>query len=59
MEKDTKKTATCCSCEADFKNEVDELVDNVEGYSPEDHHKKQSEVKAAFAQDHKPAKSSK
>ncbi len=43
-----KKNPTCCSCEADFENEVKELVDEVEGYTKADHTKKAEEVKAAF-----------
>lgn len=44
-----EKGKKCCSCEADFKNEIKELVNEVDGYTKEDHAKKQAEVKAAFA----------
>ena len=50
MEKKTKKNESCCSCNADFKNEMNELVDNVEGYTKEEKKKKQEEVKAAFSE---------
>ncbi len=38
----------CCSCEAGFKNEIKELVNEVDNYSKDDHARKQAEVKAAF-----------
>ncbi len=43
-----KKNPTCCSCEADFENEVKGLVNEVDGYGKTDHEKKAAEVKAAF-----------
>ncbi len=44
-----KKNKECCSCVADLKKEVNELVNEVEGYTAADHTRKQAEVKAAFA----------
>ncbi len=52
MEKDSKKSG-CCGCEADFKKEVNELVDEVEGYTEEDRKKKEEEVKEAFDKEKK------
>ncbi len=43
-----EKGKKCCTCEADFKKEVNELVNEVNNYTKEDHAKKQAEVKAAF-----------
>lgn len=45
MEKEKK----CCSCEADFEKEIDELVDGVDGYTKEDREKKEEEVRDAFS----------
>lgn len=48
--KDVKKAGkpTCCSCETEFKKEVNEMVKEVEGYSKKDHDKKREELKEAF-----------
>lgn len=48
MNKKRKKIDSCESCEADFMNEVNYLVDNVEGYTEEDRRKKQNELEDAF-----------
>lgn len=45
-----KKNGCGCSCEADLKKEVNELVNEVEGYTTADHARKQAEVKAAFGE---------
>ena len=45
-----EKAKKGCGCKADLKKEVKTMVDNVEGYSKEDHQKKQAEVKAAFVE---------
>lgn len=37
-----------CQCEADMQKEIKGLVDEVKGYTKEDHDKKQAEIKAAF-----------
>ena len=52
MEKENKG---CCQCTEDLKKEVDELIENVDGYTEKDHREKEEEVKAAFA-DKKPEK---
>lgn len=46
-----KKSESCCSCAADFKKEVDGLVNEVEGYGKDDRDKREDEVKAAFDKD--------
>lgn len=43
-----KQGGSCCSCEADFKNEIDQLVDEVEGYGRNDRKMKQEEIEEAF-----------
>ena len=43
-----EKKKGCCTCEAGFKKEVGKLVNEVDGYTKEEHTKKQAEVKAAF-----------
>lgn len=48
MNKDQEKKGGCCSCEQDFRNEVNELVNEVDGYTHKDHEEKKKEVKAAF-----------
>ena len=48
--KQSSDNATCCSCNADFKNEMNELVDNVEGYTKTDHNKKEQELREAFGE---------
>jgi hypothetical protein len=39
-----------CGCGVDFKKEVKEIVNQVEGYSKTDHELKGREVRAAFAE---------
>ncbi len=51
--KDEKKETGCCSCEKDFKEQVQKTVDEVENYTSEDHKKKEAEVDAAFAEKQK------
>lgn len=46
MEKKTKG----CTCKADLKKEVNAMVNQVEGYTKDDHDKKRNEVKAAFGE---------
>lgn len=53
MENKMKKPQTCDSCETDFLNEIDELVDNVENRSKEGHMKKQEELDKAFESEKK------
>lgn len=43
------RTETCDPCEERFENGIREIVDEVEGYSPEEHVEKKEEVNAAFA----------
>ena len=43
------RTETCDPCEERFGNGIREIVDEVEGYSPEEHVEKKEEVNAAFA----------
>jgi len=50
MEKKIKVEESCCACEADFKKEVESLVDEVEGYDKNDHDKKRREVNDAFGE---------
>lgn len=42
-----------CDCTADLMEEIDELVDNVEGYSQKDHKERKKEVEEAFKNDQK------
>lgn len=46
----TKETKgeTCCSCNADFKNQINNEVNAVEGYTKEERNAKEKEVEAAF-----------
>lgn len=48
MEQD-QKNGKCDPCEERFEENVDEIVDEVEGYSDEDRRKKEKEVEEAFA----------
>lgn len=48
MGKDKEKNGTCCSCEADFKKEVDELVEEAKKPTAEEHKEKEKELKEAF-----------
>lgn len=48
VEKTPKKSGGCCSCEADFQNEVNHLVDEVDGYNKHDHEKKKEELRDTF-----------
>ena len=43
-----KKNETSCGCDADLKNELNEMVNDVEGYGKADREQKGREVKAAF-----------
>lgn len=49
MEKQKSKGG-CCSCNAGFKKEVDQIVGEVEGYTKTDHDKKRKELNDAFAE---------
>lgn len=52
MKKDKKdRYETCDPCEERFEEGIREIVDEVEGYSPEEHVEKKEEVNAAFAAD--------
>lgn len=51
-----KKDPSCCFCDEDFKENLDEMVDEVKGYGPEQHKKKEKEVEAAFGNDDKKKK---
>lgn len=48
-----KKNNTCDPCEEDFWRQVNELVDEVKGYTKEDHMKKEKEVDEAFGKENK------
>lgn len=52
-EKTVQKTANRCSCSANLKKEVKQMVNEVEGYSKEDHAKKERELRDAFAEEKK------
>ncbi len=43
-----KEKETCDPCERDFVEEVDRLVEEVDGYTRKDHIEKKEEVEAAF-----------
>lgn len=53
MEKNKEKKGTCCSCEADFKKEVDELVENAQKPTTKEHEQKEEELKEAFKDEKK------
>lgn len=53
MKESKEKTGCCDPCEQQFREEVDELVENVKGYTRKDHREKKEEVKDAFASDGK------
>lgn len=42
------RNETCDPCEERFEEGIREIVDEVEGYSPEEHVEKKEEVHAAF-----------
>lgn len=46
MESDKKG---CGQCTEDLKQEVNQLIENVDGYTKEDHREKEEEVRDAFA----------
>lgn len=48
MDNKIKKNQNCDECATDFRNEINELVDSVKGYSEEDRMKKKEEVEKAF-----------
>ena len=43
-----KKNEASCGCDADLKEELNEMVNDVEGYGKADREQKGREVKAAF-----------
>ncbi|WP_203583398.1 hypothetical protein [Paludibacter sp. 221] len=47
------KKETCTPCEAEFLEETQKLVDEVEGYNKKDHDAKKREVEAAFGKEDK------
>lgn len=53
MKTKEKKQTGCCSCQADFQAEVNELVDNVEHLTKEEREAKAKEVEAAFEKEEK------
>lgn len=42
------KNTKCDPCEEQFEEGVKEMVDQVEGYTPNEHDQKEKEVEAAF-----------
>jgi len=52
MEKyEKRKDGKCDPCEQRFEEGIREIVNEVEGYSPEEHVEKKEEVNAAFPTD--------
>lgn len=50
MKTNETKGETCCSCNADFKNQINNEVNAVEGYTKDEQQAKEKEVKDAFAE---------
>lgn len=43
-----KKKTTCCSCDEEFKENIDQMVDEVKGYGSEERKKREREIETAF-----------
>lgn len=46
--KNSGKGGCCDVCEADFERNIENIVDEVKGYTGKDHDRKRREVEAAF-----------
>ena len=49
--KNAGKSGCCDACEADFERNIENIVDEVKGYTGKDHDRKRREVEAAYGKD--------
>lgn len=50
---DKKKSSGCCSCDADFKEEIKHLENEAQAPSKAEHEKRNEELNAAFKEGQK------